>query len=73
MEQATDLLNQLSNSRLLFLDNVEALDAGALGNLRRMMEQPDFLDSYDHIFICGVNHIDVQKAFQDMDAQYLSD
>lgn len=69
----TDLLNQLSNSRLLFLDNVEALDAGALGNLRRMMEQPDFLDSYDHIFICGVNHIDVQKAFQDMDAQYLSD
>ncbi len=69
----TDLLNQLSNTRLLFLDNVEALDTEALGNLRRLMEQPDFLDSYDHIFICGVNHADVRNAFKDMDAQYIPD
>lgn len=68
----TDLLNQLSGTRLMFLDNVEALDAEALGNLRRMMEQPDFVNSYDHIFICGVNHRDVQNAFQGMDARYIS-
>lgn len=68
----TDLLNQLANTRLMFLDNVEALDQEALGNLRTLIRQPEFLDSYDHIFICGVNHTEVQKAFGEMDANYIS-
>lgn len=59
----TDLLNQLSNAGILFIDNVEALDEQALSGLKELIETPEFADQYDHIFICGVNHDDVVNTF----------
>ena len=58
-----DMLNQLNQTRLMFLDNVEVLDTAALGNLRKLIENPKFNDAYDHIFLMGVNHPEVEKAF----------
>lgn len=66
-----DMANQLSGSRILFLDNVEALDEDRLECLRDLIERTGFQDAYDHIFICGVNHSDVVKAFVGMNAAYL--
>jgi len=67
----TDMLNQLSNSRLMFVDNIEALDSDALAHLRQLIEKPEFQDAYDHIFVCGVNHSDVMSVFKNMNATYL--
>lgn len=66
-----DMLNQLSGANLLFIDNVEALDEENLKSLRRLIENKDFQDRYDHIFICGVNHASVAAVFKGMDAKFL--
>lgn len=66
-----DMANQLSGSRILFLDNVEALDEDRLECLRDLVERSEFQDAYDHIFICGVNHSNIVKAFAGMNAAYL--
>lgn len=68
-----DMLNQLSNTRLMFIDNVEALDKAALENLAALVAKPEFQASYDHIFICGVNHSEVIAAFQNLNALRLKD
>lgn len=68
-----DMLNQLSNTRLMFIDNVEALDKEALENLAALVATPEFQASYDHLFICGVDHSDVIKAFQNLNALRLND
>lgn len=66
-----DMLNQLSGTKLLFIDNVEALDKDNLIALKNLIENPDFQSRYDHIFICGVNHTSVEEAFNDMIATFL--
>ena len=58
-----DMLNQLNQTRLMFLDNVEVLDTDALSSLRKLIEDPKFNSAYDHIFVMGVNHPEVEKAF----------
>lgn len=66
-----DMLNQLSGTKLLFIDNVEALDKDNLIALKNLLENPDFQNRYDHIFICGVNHTSVEEVFYDMIATFL--
>lgn len=66
-----DMLNQLSNARLLFIDNVEVLDKKNLIYLKNLIENTEFQSRYDHIFICGVNHESVEEIFNDMIATYL--
>lgn len=61
-----DMINQLSGTGLLLLDNVEALDQNNLKKISKLIRMPQFSEMYDHIFICGVNHKDVTDAFQDM-------
>lgn len=68
-----DMLNQLSNTRIMFIDNVETLDKKALENLAALVSKPEFQASYDHIFICGVNHSEVVTAFQDINALRIKD
>ena len=63
-----DMLNQLNGTKLCFLDNVEILDETSLQRLRRLVEDPAFADTYDHIFIMGVDHGDVTNAFAGMHA-----
>lgn len=59
----TDMLNQLTGTRLMFVDNVEALDHEHMIALAKLLETPEFVNEYDHIFVCGVNHLDVMKTF----------
>lgn len=66
-----DMLNQLSGTNLLFIDNVEALDKENLTALKKLIENPDFQSRYDHIFICGVNHASVTEVFDDINAAFL--
>lgn len=66
-----DMLNQLSGTKLLFIDNVEALDKENLLALKNLIENPDFQNRYDHIFVCGVNHASVEEVFSDMIATFL--
>lgn len=63
----TDMVNQLTGSRLMFVDNMEALDLEHMQGLRKLLENPEFTDEYDHIFLCGVNHLDVIKTFMGME------
>lgn len=66
-----DMLNQLSGARLLFIDNVEALDKRNLQCLKQLIENEEFRASYDHVFVCGVNHESVKDIFEGMNATYL--
>lgn len=66
-----DMLNQLSGTNLLFIDNVESLDKENLTALKKLIENKDFQSRYDHIFVCGVNHVSVKEVFSGMDAMFL--
>lgn len=57
-----DMLAQCSGTRLMFIDNIEALDTGNLTALSSLIQKQEFRDSYDHVFIGGVNHSDVVAA-----------
>ena len=48
----------------MFIDNVESLDEDALKSLKTLITTPEFNDQYDHIFIAGVNHEDVEAMFK---------
>lgn len=58
-----DMLNQLTGTGLMFIDNVESLDDEALKHLAVLISRPEFQDTYDHIFIAGVNHQEVVDSF----------
>lgn len=66
-----DMLNQLSDAKLFFIDNVESLDKQNLHVIKKLIENPEFQNRYDHIFICGVNHESVENIFDDMIATFL--
>lgn len=54
-----DMLNALTGTQIMFIDNVEALDEDALTHLANILNNEDFKEAYDHVFIAGVNHPDV--------------
>ena len=58
-----DMLNQLTGTGIMFIDNVESLDDKALNHLAELISKPEFQDTYDHIFIAGVNHKEVVDLF----------
>lgn len=58
-----DMLNQMSGSGLLFIDNIEALDSGSVEKLINVINTDVVKGTYDHIFICGVDHEDIMKVF----------
>ena len=51
-----DILSQLSGSRVIAFDNIEALDGEALDHLLEVTEKKEMQDRYDHIFLCAVDH-----------------
>lgn len=59
-----DMLNQLTGTHLMFLDNIEVLDDDALTYLVNIITSKEFEDEYDHVFIAGVNHPDVIEKFK---------
>lgn len=67
-----DMINQLSGARILFVDNIEALDDTWMPAFKNLICSEEFLSGYDHIFVCGVNNQDVLRIFGGLDANYLS-
>ena len=58
-----DMLNQLTGMRIAFIDNLEQLDRRSLEYAHNILISEEFLDSYDHVFVCGVDNQDVQEVF----------
>lgn len=67
-----DMINQLSGAKILFVDNIEALDDTWMPAFKNLVCSEQFLAGYDHVFICGVNNKDVLETFHGLDANYLS-
>jgi DNA repair exonuclease SbcCD ATPase subunit len=53
-----DMLNSLSGFRLLMMDDLDKLDAGALDELMAVLTDSEVLERYDHIFLAMVDHDD---------------
>ena len=51
-----DILSQLSGSRMIAFDNIEALDGEALDHLLEVTGQKEMQERYDHIFLSAVSH-----------------
>lgn len=63
-----DMINALSDMRVLFLDNLDKLDKQALANLVGVINMPEVLDAYDHIFMVGVDHEDALEELKKLNA-----
>lgn len=61
----TDMLNSLTGMRMAFIDNLEQLDRQALEYVHKTITSKEFLEGYDHVFVCGVNNADVLEVFND--------
>jgi len=66
-----DMLNQLTGLRMAFIDNLEQLDRRSLEYAHNILTSDDFLESYDHVFVCGVDNLDVKEVFSGDDAVWL--
>lgn len=54
-----DMLNQLTNAKLMFLDDLDKLDEQAFKDLMVLIQNPAIQARYDHIVFASVNHQDV--------------
>ena len=66
-----NMLNQLTGMRMAFIDNLEQLDRRSLEYIHSIVMSEDFLESYDHIFVCGVNNQDIMEVFSGDNAMQL--
>ena len=51
-----DMLNQLTDAKLMFLDDLDKLDKDAFKELLTLINKPSVQSRYDHIVISAVNH-----------------
>lgn len=58
-----DMLNQLTGMRMAFIDNLEQLDRKSLEYAHSILTSAEFMGSYDHIFVCGVDNQDITEVF----------
>lgn len=62
----TDLISgALTKSNIMILDDLDKLDADAFKALVDCIMQSSVQDSYDHIFICAVNHEGIINTLND--------
>lgn len=66
-----DMLNQLTGMRMAFIDNLEQLDRRTLEYAHSILTSEEFMESYDHIFVCGVDNQDITEVFAGDDAVQL--
>lgn len=66
-----DMLNQLTGMRIAFIDNLEQLDRRSMEYAHDILTSDTFLDSYDHVFVCGVDNQDVMEVFSMDSAKFL--
>lgn len=59
-----DMVSGISNSRIISFDCVEALDAGNLEALLKLMLLPETQARYDHILISVVDHASIRKIVE---------
>lgn len=68
-----DLLNLLTGVRILFLDDLNDLDAVTFNKFLNFIMNPEFQENYDHIFLGMVDHkdmMDVLKLHKKIDYIY---
>lgn len=65
-----DMINALSDLRLLFIDNLDKLDRDALDKLVTLLNEPTVQNAYDHIFMVGVDHQDVTDTVGKLSGVY---
>lgn len=56
-----DMLNQLTGTNILILDNLDSLDKTTFGNVLSLLQSPVFATRYDHIFVAAVDHDDLEE------------
>ena len=66
-----DMLNQLIGMRMAFIDNLEQLDRRSLEYVHNILTSEEFLESYDHVFVCGVDNQDVKAVFSGDEAVWI--
>lgn len=66
-----DMLNLLAGMRIAFIDNLEQLDRRSMEYAHDILTSDTFLDSYDHVFVCGVDNQDVMEVFSMDSAKFL--
>ncbi|MCM1236676.1 MAG: hypothetical protein NC489_41900, partial [Ruminococcus flavefaciens] len=66
-----DMLNQLTGMRMAFIDNLEQLDRRSLEYAHSILTSEEFLESYDHVFVCGVDNQDVMEVFSGDEAVWI--
>lgn len=53
-----NMLNELTHTGILIMDNLDKLDENALSRIMDLLTMPKVLAEYDHIFLAMVDHID---------------
>ena len=66
-----DMLNKLTNSRLMILDDLDKLDKTAFNDLVDIIQSPTVQDEYDHIILCAVNHQDIVDKLKTCSADWI--
>lgn len=56
-----DMVANVSNTRILVFDSLEALDTNALGKLFEVLVSSEVQNRYDHILLSVVNHESIRK------------
>jgi hypothetical protein len=51
-----DMLNQLTDAKLMFIDDLDKLDKEAFRELMLLIDNPSIQSRYDHILLGAVNH-----------------
>lgn len=59
-----DMLNQLNGLRILMMDDLDKLDAESFEHIITLLVSSELLESYDHIFLSAVNHIDTVEILE---------
>ena len=54
-----DMLNTLSQFKVMMIDDLDKLDSDAFTALMKVIQSKPVQDSYDHIVICAVDHPDI--------------
>lgn len=58
----TDMINALSGSSVLMLDDLNHLDKSNIESFMNLITNSDVLKSYDHIFLAMAKHDDIENA-----------
>lgn len=59
-----DMVSNISNTRILVFDNLEAVDSTTLNFLLGLLSGPEMAERYDHIFLSMVEHASIAEVVE---------